>query len=181
MLLVFRYKIQRGPTLPSLDNYFQTEDQHPIDVVEVLAELQDWDFNRVAEDQITMVIEEQWRTHSITLSWSNYDESLFLISTYEFDSPKNKVGLLYEALNLANEECYGGAFYFWNDKSLIVYRNALALGSGAIVSPNQINRMLETAVSSSERFYPAFQLVCWGDRFPKAAMQIAIADGLGHA
>ena len=43
------------------------------------------------------------------------------------------------------------------------------------------NTMLENAVNLSERFYPAFQLVCWGDRSPEYAIQIAIAEAIGHA
>jgi len=42
----------------------------PIDMVETLAESNGWDFDRVDEDQITLAIEGQWSTYSITLAWS---------------------------------------------------------------------------------------------------------------
>jgi hypothetical protein len=32
-----------------------------------------------------------------------------------------------------------------------------------------------------ERFYPAFQLVGWGDRTPADALQVAIAEAYGRA
>jgi hypothetical protein len=41
--------------------------------------------------------------------------------------------------------------------------------------------MIETAVLSMERYYPAFQLVVWGDKTPDEAMQIAISEAYGHA
>ena len=46
------------------------DDIHPIDLVEHLAEHHDWEFDRVADDQIAMAVEGQWRTYSITLAWS---------------------------------------------------------------------------------------------------------------
>ena len=39
------------------ENYLGADDLHPIDVVETLAEHYEWDFDRVAEDQIAMVVE----------------------------------------------------------------------------------------------------------------------------
>jgi len=41
--------------------------------------------------------------------------------------------------------------------------------------------MIHAAVMSAERFYPAFQLVAWGERTPEDAMQVAIAEAYGRA
>jgi hypothetical protein len=46
------------------ESYLSTEDLHPIDIVETLAESHDWDFDRVTDDQIAMAVEGQWRTYS---------------------------------------------------------------------------------------------------------------------
>ena len=62
----------------SLSEQFSTEDLHPIDIVETLAEHHEWDFDRVADDQIAMAVEGQWRMYSITLAWSPQDETLRL-------------------------------------------------------------------------------------------------------
>jgi len=50
--------------MTQLEHFLDTEDLHPIDLVESLAEQHEWDFDRVAEDQIAMAIEGQWRTYS---------------------------------------------------------------------------------------------------------------------
>jgi len=63
----------------------------------------------------------------------------------------------------------------------MVYRYGLVLSGGAGACAEQVDRMLSTAVVISERFYPAFQLVCWGDRTPENAMQVAIAEAYGRA
>ena len=65
--------------MTSTEQYLDSGEMHPIDVVETLAEHYDWAFDRVAEDQIAMAIEGAWRTYSITLAWSAYDETLRMI------------------------------------------------------------------------------------------------------
>ena len=122
------------------EHYVNTDEIHPIDIVETLAEHHEWDFDRVTDDQIAMAVEAQWRTYSITLAWSAQDETLRLI-----------------------------------------WRYGLVLSGGQIATPEQIDRLIGTAVGTAERFYPAFQLVTWGERSVDEAMQVAIAEAYGRA
>jgi hypothetical protein len=165
----------------SLSEQFLTDDLHPIDIVEHLAEHHAWDFDRVAEDQIAMAVEGQWRTYSVTLAWSPSDETLRLICTFEMEPPAERLGPLYETLNRANDLCWAGAFTWWDEQNLMVYRYGLVLAGGVCASPEQIDTMIGAAVMASERFYPAFQLVAWSGRTPREAMQVAIAEAYGRA
>jgi hypothetical protein len=163
------------------EQYLSADDLHPIDIVETLAEHHDWDFDRVGEDQIAMAIEGKWRTYSITLAWSGFDETLRLVCTFEMEPPADKLAELYEALNAANDMCWAGAFTYWAEQKMMVWRYGLVLSGGAAAGPEQIDRLMTLAVEACERFYPAFQLVCWGGRTPRAAMQVAIAEAYGRA
>ncbi|MDV7142238.1 YbjN domain-containing protein [Tropicimonas sp. TH_r6] len=165
----------------SLSEEFLTEDLHPIDIVETLAENNAWDFDRIAEDQIAMAVEGQWRTYSVTLAWSAYDETLRLICTFEMEPPEDRLGRLYEALNRVNDSCWAGAFTYWREQQLMTYRYGLVLGGGQTPHPEQIDRLIGSAVMASERYYPAFQLVVWGDQDPEDALQVAIAEAFGRA
>ncbi len=165
----------------SLAEQFHSEDLHPIDIVEHLAEHHSWEFDRVADDQIAMAVEGQWRTYSITLAWSGYDETLRLICTFEMEPPEDRMPGLYETLNRANDMCWSGAFTYWAEQRLMVYRYGLVLAGGQVAGPEQIDRLIAGAVTASERFYPAFQLVAWGGNTPEEAMQVAIAEAYGRA
>ena len=165
----------------ALSEQFLEEDIHPIDIVEHLAEHHDWDFDRIGDDQIAMAVEGQWRTYSITLAWSGYDETLRLVCTYEMDPPQDKVQPLYELLNLMNDACWVGAFTYWADQKLMVYRYGLALNGGQMASPEQVDTLISTAVMAAERYYPAIQLNVWGNRTAKESMQVAIAEAYGRA
>ncbi|SPF79847.1 YbjN domain-containing protein [Pseudoprimorskyibacter insulae] len=165
----------------ALSEQFLEEDIHPIDIVENIAAHHDWDFDRIADDQIAMAVEGQWRTYSITLAWSGYDETLRLICTFEMEPPAGRLPAVYEGLNAVNEQCWAGAFSYWEQEKLMVYRYGLVLTGGQIASPDQIDTMIRVAVLSAERYYPAFQLIAWGDRTPKDALQVAIAEAYGRA
>ncbi len=165
----------------SLSEQFLTDDIHPIDIVEHIAEHHDWDFDRVADDQIAMAVEGQWRTYSITLAWSHHDETLRLICTFEMEPPEDRLPQIYDTLNRTNDMCWAGSFTYWEAQRLMVYRYGLVLAGGQSATPEQIDTMIATAVMSAERYYPAFQLVAWGDRTPADAMQVAIAEAYGRA
>ena len=167
--------------MANLEHYLDTVDIHPIDIVETLAEHYAWDFDRVAEDQIAMAIEGQWRTYSLTLAWSPYDETLRMVCSFEMDPPANRMAQLYEVMNLANDKCWSGGFTHWREQKLMVYRYGLVLNGGETAGPAQIGRMVETALGACERFYPAFQLVCWGGEDPTAALRVAMDEAYGTA
>lgn len=163
----------------SLSEYM-IDDIHPIDIVETLAEHHEWDFDRVGENQIAMAVEGQWRTYSITLAWSGHDDTLRMVVSFEMEPPEDRLPQLYEMINCTNDMCWTGAFGFWAEQKLMVYRYGLLAGDNG-VSLEQITTLIDTAVAACERFYPAFQLVSWGNATPKAALQTAIAEAYGRA
>ncbi|MBI6629277.1 type III secretion system chaperone family protein [Pontibaca salina] len=165
----------------ALSEQFLETDIHPIDTVEHLAAYHEWDFERLGDDQIAMAVVGQWRTYSITLDWSEHDETLRLVCTFEMEPPVERLGRLYELLNAMNDQCWAGCFTYWGAEKLMVYRYGLVLSGGQIASPEQIDTMIRSAVSSAERYYPAIQLLVWGDRTPTEAMQVAIAEAYGRA
>lgn len=166
----------------SLSEEFLSGDEiHPIDIVETLAEHHDWEFDRVTDDQIAMAVEGQWRTYSLTLAWSPQDETLRLICTFEMEPPAARMAELHDVLNRCNDMGWTGCFTYWAEQKLMVWRYGLTLAGGQVASAEQIDQMISSAVMTSERFYPAFQLVSWADKSPAEAMKVAIAEAYGRA
>ena len=163
------------------EQFIESDEIHPIDLVEHIAEHHEWEFDRIAEDQIAMAVEGQWRTYSITLAWSAYDETLRLICTYEMEPPEERLAAVYDLLNRVNDMCLSGSFTWWAEQKMMVYRYGLILSGEQIAGPEQVDTMIRAAVSACERFYPAFQLVTWGDRSPADSLQVAIAEAYGRA
>lgn len=165
----------------SLSEHYLEDDLHPIDIVQHIAVHNDWEFERLADDQIAMQVDGQWRTYSFTLAWSGGDETLRMICTFDMDPPAEKLAVLHEGLNLVNDQCWAGSFSYWGEQRLMVYKYGLVLAGGNMASPEQVDTMINAAVLSAERYYPAFQLMAWTDKTAKEAMQIAIAEAYGRA
>ncbi len=165
----------------ALSEQFLDDDLHPIDLVEHVAEHHAWEFNRIHDDQIAMAVEGQWRTYAITLAWSEYDETLRLICTFEMTPPETKMPAMYELLNGINDQCWAGSFTWWAEQNMMVYRYGLVLAGDQTAGPDQIDTMINAAVMSCERYYPALQLVSWADHTPTDALNVAIGEAYGRA
>jgi hypothetical protein len=63
----------------------------------------------------------------------------------------------------------------------MVWRYGSCLAGGQFAGTEQIDRLINAAVMAAERFYPAFQLVAWGEQSPADSMKVAIAEAYGRA
>ena len=163
------------------DHFIASDEIHPIDIVEAVATHHEWEFDRLADNQIAMAVEGQWRSYSLTLAWSPADEVLRLICTFEMDPPEGRLPAIYETINLANDQVWDGGFTFWVPQRLMVWRYGLVLAGEAIALPEQVDQMIGNALAACERFYPSFQLAGWGNTSPAAALDIALGATYGRA
>ena len=163
-----------------IPEFIDPTELHSINIAEDLAVAREWEHDRVTEDQIALAIEGQWRTYSLTLAWSSQDETLRLICTFECEWP-TQIQELYSLLNLVNDKVWTGAFTYWSDQKLMVWRYGLLLSGDQIVMPEQVDDMIASAVMACERFYPAFQLAGWGGHTAADAIRVVVSDGHGRA
>ena len=127
------------------EDFLTSDDLHPIDIVETLATHHDWEFDRVTDDQIAMAVEGQWRSYSLTLAWSAQDETLRLICTFEMEPPTEKMAALHDVLNRCNDMVWTGAFTYWAEQKLMVWRYGLCLAGGQMAGPEQVDRLIGAA------------------------------------
>lgn len=64
---------------------------------------------------------------------------------------------------------------------MIIYRHAMVLSGGLAPSAEQCERVLQVAVSSSERYYQAFQFVLWAGKTAQEALASAMIETEGEA
>lgn len=154
---------------------------NPIDLVESLADKQNWHFCRQQEDQISMEIKGQWRNYTILLSLSHCGQMLRILCAYAIQPPHEKVPALLAAVNEVNSTCWSGAFVVNTAEELMLWQYSLPMHGCASVNEAQVEFMIAEAISSCEQHYPCFALVVWGDKTPADAMQIAMAKTYGRA
>jgi len=64
---------------------------------------------------------------------------------------------------------------------MMVYRYGLVLAGDIAPGAEQVDTMINAAVRSCERYYPAIQLVTWADQPPQQAVEIAMCEAYGRA
>ena len=157
------------------------DETHPIDALEILANSEKWEFLRDRDDEISLIIKGNWREYALTLLWNPRIESLRIICSFEMSPPKKRLSKLYETLNLVNTDNTDGAFIYSPHENLMLYRNNISLTDELMIIPAELKIAINETISIAEKFYPTFQITCWGDAIPKDAISVAFGETAGFA
>jgi hypothetical protein len=95
--------------------------------------------------------------------------------------PKGRRNAIYELLALANEKLWLGHFDLSTEDNSPAFRHAILLRGLLAASAEQVEDLVDIALSECERFYPAFQLVVWGGKRAAEAIAAAMIDPVGEA
>lgn len=154
---------------------------NPVDLVEYLAAVRDWSFERSGEDEITLSLATRWTDCHVSFQWMDELEALHLASAFDFKVPENRQNEVLKLLALINEQMWLGHFDMWAQEGVIMFRHALVLTGGATASGAQCDAILDAALDAVERYYPAFQFVVWAGKSAREAMEVAAFDTVGEA
>ena len=165
----------------SLDQYPGSADAAPVDMLAALFEARGWAVEEHTEDEIAGEIQGSWAKYQVKAVWRSMDNVLQLICVPDIRVAKDKRTAAYELLSLVNEQMWLGHFDLWSNGGVIIYRHGVLLSDDGMLSVNQAQALIESAVEDCDRFYPAFQFVLWGDKSPEDALDAALVDAAGEA
>lgn len=160
--------------------HIQERTSHPVDIVEHLAAINDWTFERSADDEINISVGGGWTDYHVSFTWHDELESLHLSCLFEIRSPSARRAEMYRLVAMINERLWIGHFDLWNEGALI-YRHGLLLSGGASPLAEQCEALLRVALESCERYYQAFQLVSWAGRSADDALTATLFETVGEA
>ena len=95
--------------------------------------------------------------------------------------PVERRGDILELTSLANERLWLGHLNLCSEEAIPVFRHTLMLRGMRGASVEQLEDLMDIAVTECERYYPALQLVIWGGRRPAEAMVSAMLEPEGSA
>ncbi|HXL68389.1 MAG TPA: YbjN domain-containing protein [Xanthobacteraceae bacterium] len=154
---------------------------NPVDLVERLAALNDWSFERPGDHEITLSIAGRWADYHISFQWMDELEALHLACAFDLKVPDSRRPEVLRLLAVVNEQLWVGHFDLWPDQGMVMYRHALLLAGGATASGRQCEALLKAAVDAAERYYPAFQFVIWAGKTAREAMDATLFETAGEA
>mgnify|MGYP001590822358 CR=1 FL=1 len=154
---------------------------NPVDVIEHVAALEDWSFERSGDDEITVSIAGSWCDYHVSISWMEDVEALHLACAFDLKVTETRRSEVMRLLTLVNEQMWLGHFDLWSGEGVVMYRHALLLAGGAEPSARQIGAMLVGAIEACDRYYQAFQFVVWAGRTAREALEGALFETAGNA
>ena len=160
-----------------------TEDRrlNPLDVVERVATGHDWSFERASDDEITILSSGRWTDYQISFTWMCDIEALHLACAFDLKVPDARRVEVQQLISLVNEQLWVGHFDLWPQDGIVMYRHALVLAGGLDASGRQCEALLGTALDACERYFPAFQFVCWAGKSAREALDAAMFETRGQA
>ena len=153
----------------------------PLEVVEDVASLNSWSFERAGQDEITIVAAGAWTDYQLSFTWMNEIEALHLACAFEMKIPEPRKAEAQRLIALINEQMWIGHFDLWHATGTIMFRQSLVLAGGSSASAAQCESILSAALESCERYYPAFQFVVWAGKTAQQAVDAAMFDTAGQA
>ena len=165
----------------NLTDFEQERQSNPVDVIEQIAALHDWSFERAGEDEITVSVAGGWCDYHVSFSWLEEKEAVHLACAFDLKVPDQRQLEVVRLLSGVNEQMWIGHFDLWQKEGVVMYRQALLLSGGAEPTSAQVERLLLTAVEACERYFQAFQFVVWAGKSAPEALQTVMFETVGEA
>lgn len=158
-----------------------TRTENPVDIIERLATLNAWSFDREEDDEISISVDGGWADYSIAFTWLPDLEALHVACAFDLKVPQPRRHDALELIALINEQMWIGHFDVWPSDGVVMFRHALLLAGGAELNGRQCESVLTSAVMACERYYQAFQFVVWGGKNGREALETAMIETRGEA
>jgi hypothetical protein len=153
---------------------------NPVDMVEQIATIRDWAFERSTTDELTLSVAGSWCDYHISLNWREDLEALHLACAFDFRATNTRLPEVYRLMASINEQLWLGHFDLWRQDGMLLYRNGLLL-AGAKTHVGQCEGLLTAALEACERYYQSFQFVLWAGKSADEALAATILETRGTA
>ncbi|CAO4173168.1 type III secretion system chaperone family protein [Methylorubrum zatmanii] len=155
--------------------------EHPLDVVERLASLRDWIFDRVETDEMSVSVSGRWAEYQVAFTWIEEVEALHVAAAFDLKVPERRRAEILRLVSLVNEQLWIGHFDLWSSDSVVMFRHALLLTDGVAPTQGQCAMMMKTATDACERYYQAFQFVLWAGKDARESLDAVLFETEGEA
>lgn len=155
--------------------------ENPLDLVEEMVSANDWAHDRSSDLELMAEISGHWCDYHLCAVWQPEVSAMYLSCQLDGKVPPLRRGPVYELLALANERMWLGHFELAVEEGMVLFRHTVPLRGTRGVSVEQLEDLVDTAILECDRFYPALQLVVWGDRPVAEAIEAAMMDTVGEA
>jgi len=153
---------------------------NPLDLAEEILSERDWVYDRPEQQELYADFEGAWCNYRIMLSWHEAFGALTFSCGMDTRIPAKTLSKLYPLLAKINQKLWLGHFDLSESQNCVEFRYSM-LVKGSTVSLEQVEDLLDIAVTECERFYPAFQSLIWGEKSAEEVLNMVLIDTVGEA
>jgi hypothetical protein len=158
-----------------------SREAHPVDVIEAVANANEWAFERAGDDEIAISVAGNWTDYHISFSWMEDFEALHLACAFDIKVSEPRVTEVMRLLALINEQMLFGHFDLWEQEGAIMFRQSLLLAGGAEPTSQQVEVLLSSALEACECYFQSFQFVVWSGTSARDALSSVLFETQGNA
>jgi hypothetical protein len=153
---------------------------NPLDLAEQILTERDWVYDRPEQQELYADFGGAWCNYRIALNWHEAFGALTLSCEIDNKIPARVMAKLYPLLAKINQKLWLGHFDMVEEANRVEFRYSM-LVKNAHVSLEQVEDLLDIAVTECERFYPAFQSLIWGDKSADDVLDMVLLETQGEA
>jgi hypothetical protein len=154
---------------------------NPIDIAEEIVLANQWAHDRSSDEELLVEIDGKWCDYRLLFLWQREISALHFSCSFDMKVPKARRAAVLELLAAINERLWLGHFDLVTDDQSPAFRQGVLFRGAGGASVEQVEDLVDIAVTECERFYPAFQLVIWGGKQAEEAIAAAMIDPAGEA
>lgn len=163
------------------------DDSNPLNAVEEILLNNDWHFDRLAENRLSVTVSGQYSHYTMSFFWQEEYQALQFCGTTDVVVLPQRFDEAAKMLNKINSSLWLGHFDITQDQSdpmcfIPCFRHTTLLrGQDARSSLPAIEDLIDVAIHECERHYTAFSLLETLSSQPSSNMALALMDVAGRS
>jgi hypothetical protein len=136
---------------------------NPLDSVEEILYANDWIFDRMTEDELTVQITGKMGEYKLFFHWQEQYSAMKFVCQYDIDVKRDAMDVASKTMTSINSGLWLGHFDFREGTEIPCFRHTtLFRGQTQTSGADHIEDLVDIALAECERFYPVFDILSRG-------------------
>lgn len=136
---------------------------NPLDSVEEILYANDWIFDRMTEDELTVQITGKMGEYKLFFHWQEQYSAMKFVCQYDLDVKRDAMDMAAKTMTSINSGLWLGHFDFREGTEIPCFRHTtLFRGQTQTSGADHIEDLVDIALAECERFYPVFDILSRG-------------------
>lgn len=154
---------------------------NPLDILEEIVSANDWAFDRASNDEMLVEVAGRWCNYRMFFFWQDDVSAMQFSCQFDMKVPASRRSAVCELLAMVNERLWLGHFDVDSEEKSPMFRHTTLLRGAQGASVEQLEDLVDIALTECERFYPAFQFCIRAGKSAAEAVSAAILDTVAEA